>query len=356
MNLKLWMLTAIAAGVAADSSSGSGSTTDAPPNAILSAQRPGYCSKTADCAKFGTGYSCVSVKSEVVGVSTLKQCVKGNVCSGNVAGACPTFTSWTPAKYRQIKPVCAFVAVPNCNQAMNAQGQVVQVRALRESAAKPAGNVTCFQVTFPGADESDSPIKVNGIYQCVDETYFVSKNLGQSLTSKQLKQCTGNTTASGGISKSLGLCNSHGTCAPTNAFSNDYQCICSTGYSPNDQCFNATGNTCDAFGQCGLGRCDVETGRCLCPPGTTGNQCSLCDPLQNNNASVTMCNGQGSCGLEGTCMCNATYTGSNCEIPVKVNKSAGGNTAGSTTQSAGYATQMSIALVSAATIIAAAML
>ncbi|KDO31663.1 hypothetical protein SPRG_03582 [Saprolegnia parasitica CBS 223.65] len=351
MQLTAWMLT-LAAAVAAQSS-GSGSGTDAPINEVTLATQPGKCNTSKDCK---TGFQCVAVESDMTGVKMLRQCVKGVVCSGNVAGACPSFSNWKPENYRLVEPVCAFAPAPNCNSAINAQGQVVQVRrSLKETATAKPGNVTCYQMTYPSVDGSD-PVKVNGIYRCVDKKIYLSQSLGSTYTQKQITSCAGNASTSGGVSVNLGLCNGHGSCAPTNSFSAEYKCICSTGYSINDNCFNATGNTCDTYGQCGLGNCDIATGLCKCPVGSIGNQCSLCDPTMNNKTDVTMCNGKGSCGIDGQCVCNSGYAGANCATKVKVNSTGSSSGSKTAAPSAAVATHASIALLGAATIVAAAML
>ncbi|OQS03867.1 hypothetical protein THRCLA_03852 [Thraustotheca clavata] len=365
MNLKAWILSvAIASAAAASgSSSGSGSTTDAPLTQENLSSRPGLCNTSKDCAKYTKGsnvYSCIAVKSNIVNLTTLKQCVLGDGCSGGKAGSCPTFTSW-PQKFRQVQPVCAFVAVPNCNSAVNSQGQVVSVRSLREQAAKP-GNVTCFQAKFgSNSSSSDDSATVYGIYQCVDKKLYAEKNLGYlDNTPKQLQSCAGNVTVVNGQSVSNVLCNGHGTCVPQTDFSDIYKCLCSTGYSDKDNCGAATGNVCSAFGQCGNGNCNPDTGKCVCPYGSTGDQCSKCDPAQNNNASVTnMCNGNGKCGIDGTCQCSDGYLGTNCETQIKKNSTASSAT-GSTTSSKKSAAsglhEASIAIFSIATIFAAALI
>ncbi|RHY20078.1 hypothetical protein DYB35_012624 [Aphanomyces astaci] len=282
-------------------------TTDETTAPAVISSRPGICKGTgasADCAKYGQGYSCVAVESKVIGATLLSQCVRGNACGGNLNGRCPTFTNW-PASIRRVQPVCAFSEVPNCDNAMNADGT--------SSVAVNDKTVSCFGATFVSATNSSHTKKVNGIYKCVDQKLYREKNMGfLDLTEKQLRACAGNvTTNNNGVRVSLGLCNAHGTCAPKSSLSGEYGCICNAGYSANDNCFVAVGNVCDAFGQCGSnGACDPKSGKCVCKPGSTGNQCSKCDPTA---PAESVCTNRGSCDVGGTCQCNVGFEGLQCE-------------------------------------------
>jgi hypothetical protein len=263
--------------------------------------RPGLCKGKgdSDCAKY-PGYTCVSVESGIPSIGMLSQCVKStNPCGGGVAGPCPSFSSW-PKTYRRVQPVCAFQEVANCVNAVDANG-----KPLKPSKNSEAMTVDCYQTTFNNNT-------VLGIYKCVDRKIFEETNMG-GLAAKQIKACDGNRTTPQG---DLGLCNSHGTCAPTNAFSPEYKCICNAGYSINDKCLLAVDNVCDAFGQCGdKGSCDPKTGQCVCKKGAAGDQCSKCDPAASPE---DVCNGptQGSCGIDGTCQCKEGYEGIMCEKSV----------------------------------------
>ncbi|RHY06120.1 hypothetical protein DYB36_007751 [Aphanomyces astaci] len=276
--------------------------------------RPGICrgsGASADCTKYGTGYSCVSVESNIAGMSLLSQCVRGQACGGNVNGQCPTFTSW-PASTRVVQPICAFTEVPNCENALNADGTSVV-------AANSNKTVACFEANFASGTLTKT---VNGIYKCVDQKMYRDKAMGfLDLTETHLKSCAGNiTTDNNGVRVNLGLCNSHGTCAPKSPLSSEYGCICNAGYTPTDNCFVAVGNVCDGFGQCGSnGACSPTTGQCVCKPGARGNQCSLCDATA---PAESVCTNRGSCGIDGTCLCTLGYEGLQCETvskPVKSN-------------------------------------
>ncbi|OQR81750.1 hypothetical protein THRCLA_11448, partial [Thraustotheca clavata] len=238
------------------------------------------------------------------------QCVLGTTCGGNSAGQCPTFSSWS-SSYQKIQPVCAFVNVTNCVNFIKAGSE-----AKATSGSGSTSTVNCYQATFSANNISQV---VSGIYKCVDSGLYVSQNLGaiKNLTTTQMDVCAGNLTTSVGA-----LCNGHGTCAPTAAFSSKYQCICNEGYSATDNCNVATSNVCNAFGSCGAGNtCDTTSKQCSCTTGTTGPQCSLCDPTAS---SSVVCNGNGVCSSSGTCTCNSDYTGSLCSRTATTN-STGSN-------------------------------
>ncbi|EGZ25493.1 hypothetical protein PHYSODRAFT_540251 [Phytophthora sojae] len=254
---------------------------------------PGRCVTTKDCATYGSNYACVSVDTNVAGLEQLSMCIPGNqVCSGSIAGLCPTFTSW-PSKYRVIQPVCAFVEVENCDEQYN-------VTVLSSAGS----NGTCYQRNFTVNDEY---VVVNGIYQCLDKAKYVSTNGGhiQNITDTVVEQCGWNTTTQT-------LCSGQGTCSPLVDFAQDYECKCNAGYNSSDYCYAVASNECSSVSQCGTqGTCEFDegttSGECSCSEGATGDQCLLCDA----NAT-TVCNGQGTCGTDGVCTCNKGYNGTFC--------------------------------------------
>jgi hypothetical protein len=299
---------------------------------LVSAQQPGQCKTTPDCAQYGSGYTCVAVQSAIAGITLASQCVSGTTCGGNTPGQCPTFSSWS-SKFQKIQPVCAFTNVTNCVNPIK-DGSTA-------SSAAGSTNVNCYQATFTANNVSQI---VNGIYKCVDSGIYVSQNLGAitNLTTTQMDTCAGNTSTSGGA-----LCNGHGTCAPTIAFSSKYQCICNEGYSSSDNCNVATSNVCDSFGSCGSGNsCDTTSKQCSCSSGTKGPQCSLCD---STAPASNQCGGNGVCSTEGVCKCNSGYTGSLCG---KVATDTAGSTTGDTNKS-GAGTQTTLSLAAALVVVLA---
>ncbi|KAF0691889.1 Aste57867_16973 [Aphanomyces stellatus] len=278
---------------------------------VLSSTRPGSCRGTgasADCAAFGPDYSCISVESNIPGMTLLSQCVKGDACGGNVNGKCPTFTNW-PASTRVVQPICAFAVVTNCNAALNLDSS-----SASSTAAPNNKTVSCFQATFVSGNQTQ---KVLGIYKCVDQQMYSANNMGfLDLTPKHIQACAGNSTkSSNGATSSLGLCNAHGTCTPKAQFGSEYGCACNAGYASTDNCNIPVGNVCDAFGQCGSnGGGDPTTGQCVCKPGNQGNQCYQCDPAA---AASVVCSNRGACGVDLTCVCQSGYEGLNCETVSK---------------------------------------
>ncbi|RLN97378.1 hypothetical protein BBJ28_00018349 [Nothophytophthora sp. Chile5] len=314
---------------------------------------PGRCVTTADCTTYGSNYACVSVDASVAGLEKMSMCIPGDqVCSGRIAGLCPTFMSW-PAKYRVLQPVCAFVKVENCDEQYNvtvassagSNGTVDDASDITVSSVNTSGTVQCYSRNFTANGES---VVVDGIYQCIDEAKYVANNGGyiQNITDTVMEQCGWNAT-------SKTLCSGQGTCSPLVAFAQDYECKCNAGYNASDFCYAATSNACSSVSQCGTeGTCTLSSGNttssCACQAGATGNQCLLCDAT----ASV-VCNGHGTCGTNGACTCSSGYSGTFCgDAPTTSGSSSGSKSSSTTTPSSGSTVMMSISSV-AATLLAA---
>ncbi|CEG43720.1 uncharacterized protein PHALS_14014 [Plasmopara halstedii] len=144
---------------------------------------PGRCETTKDCLTYGSNYACISVDTSVAGLERLSMCIPGaQVCSGRIAGLCPTFTTW-PSKYRVIQPICAFVEVDNCDEMYNvtisshagSNGTVDDDTDVSISSANGTGTVQCYQRNFT---VNNDYVVVNGIYQCLDKAKFVNQNGG----------------------------------------------------------------------------------------------------------------------------------------------------------------------------------
>lgn len=268
---------------------------------------PGICTSVTDCKTYGSNYACVSVDSSVAGLENLSMCIPGDtVCSGQIAGACPTFSAW-PKAYRAVQPVCALVPVANCNKkfAVSAGSSAGTDGAdVGAATTSGSGTVECYVRNFTANGEFKV---VEGIYQCVDYAKYLSSGYGylQNLTDATTKACAYDAT-------SKSLCSSQGTCAPKSSFAQDYQCKCNKGYDGTANCSTVTSNQCSSLGQCGtLGTCTVAsgatTGSCSCKAGSTGNQCTKCDAT-----STSACSGHGTCGADGVCTCKTGYSGTFC--------------------------------------------
>ncbi|KAF1774379.1 EGF-like domain, extracellular [Phytophthora cactorum] len=251
---------------------------------------PGRCETTKDCKSYGSNYACVSVDTSVAGLEQLSMCIPGDqVCSGRIAGLCPTFTSW-PSNYRIIQPIW---------HSWSAGSTVDDDGDITVSDANGTGTVQCYQRNFTVNDEY---VVVNGIYQCLDEAKYVDNNGGyiKNITNTVVKQCGWNAT-------SQTLCSGHGTCSPLVDFAQDYECKCNAGY-------NAPTIATLSVSQCGTeGTCDfgkgTTTGECACDKGAKGNQCMQCDA---SASSDVVCNGHGTCGTNGVCTCSSGYNGTFC--------------------------------------------
>ncbi|KAG7389456.1 hypothetical protein PHYPSEUDO_010341 [Phytophthora pseudosyringae] len=276
---------------------------------------PGRCETTADCATYGTNYACISVDTSVAGLEKLSMCIPGaQVCSGRIAGLCPTFTTW-PSKYRVIQPICAFVEVAdNCDQQYNvtvsstagSNGTVDDESDITVSSSNGTGTVQCYQRNFTANGDS---VVVNGIYKCLDKAKYVANNGGyiKNITDTVVEQCGWNAT-------SQTLCSGQGTCSPLVDFAQDYECKCNAGYNSSDYCYAVASNDCSNVAQCGTqGTCNFNagstTGACACQAGATGNQCLLCD---SSASADVVCNGHGTCGTNGVCTCSSDYNGTFC--------------------------------------------
>ncbi|KAE9036948.1 hypothetical protein PR003_g6704 [Phytophthora rubi] len=307
---------------------------------------PGRCVTTKDCATYGSNYACVSVDTNVAGLEQLSMCIPGNqVCSGSIAGLCPTFTSW-PSKYRVIQPVCAFVEVKNCDEQYNvtvlssagSNGTVDDESDITVSAANGTGTVQCYQRNFTVNNEY---VVVNGIYQCLDKAKYVATNGGhiQNITDTVVEECGWNTTTQT-------LCSGQGTCSPLVDFAQDYECKCNAGYNSSDYCYAVASNECSSVAQCGTqGSCKFDegttSGECSCSDGATGDQCLLCDATASAD---TVCSGHGTCGAGGVCTCSTGYNGTFC------GDSTGEKTASKT--SAAATVKMGISAIVAALLLA----
>ncbi|ETM32150.1 hypothetical protein L914_20395 [Phytophthora nicotianae] len=311
---------------------------------------PGRCETTKDCSTYGSNYACVSVDTSVAGLEQLSMCIPGSqVCSGRIAGLCPTFTSW-PSKYRVIQPICAFVEVDNCDQQFNvtvtssagSNGTVDDDNdvTISSSSGNGTGTVQCYQRNFTVNDEY---VVVNGIYQCLDKAKYVANNGGyiKNITDTVVEQCGWNTT-------SQTLCSGHGTCSPLVDFAQDYECKCNAGYNSSDYCNAITSNECSSVSQCGTeGTCDFDegtsNGECMCSAGAKGNQCTQCDA---SASSDVVCSGHGTCGSDGVCTCSSDYNGTFCSDST-------GTTGSSTSPSAATSVKVEISTIIATLLMAA---
>lgn len=287
---------------------------------------PGRCTKNSDCTTYGSNMVCVAVDSNIAGLENLSMCVaSSSVCSGRIAGTCPSFSSW-PSKYRKVQPVCAFTAVTNCTKVYNVTvsndsestgGVDVQIAASSYSGSLAENQtVECWQRNFSVNGEYKV---VQGVYGCMDVAKYVTTNGGQltNLTQSIITTC-GAVNNSG----SYTLCNAEGTCAPQVSFAQDYACSCNSGYNASNYCSSITSNDCSNLGQCGsLGTCTLTSGStngtCTCKSGATGNQCSLCD-----QSVSTACNSHGSCSSSGVCTCSPGYNGTFCDTTVSGSSSS----------------------------------
>ncbi|KAJ0403367.1 hypothetical protein P43SY_007118 [Pythium insidiosum] len=308
---------------------------------------PGRCLTNKDCDAYGSGMACIAVDSATSGLEKLNMCIPtagSNICSGQIAGVCPTFSAW-PSKYRKVQTVCAFLTAPNCNKKIdvkidgsNGGDANLEPSAGDGSIANPNTTVECYVRNF--TDGGSSKV-VNGIYQCMDARKYVATNGGHiaSLTAKQLAACG----AKEGEKEPV-LCNGQGTCSPKTPFAQEYECKCNKGFDGDKLCSKVTSNECSNLGQCGaLGTCTLTTGKnsgsCTCKNGAKGDQCSLCD------GTKSACSGRGKCdAATGACTCDSGYSGTSC-----ADTTTSTNTGGSAAVSSVFAAVSSAALAVAAT-------
>uniref|UniRef100_K3WZA2 EGF-like domain-containing protein n=1 Tax=Globisporangium ultimum (strain ATCC 200006 / CBS 805.95 / DAOM BR144) TaxID=431595 RepID=K3WZA2_GLOUD len=256
---------------------------------------PGQCSPTNGCNNYGTGYKCIAVDTNTPGLENLNMCIPGDACSGDSAGACPTFSAW-PKAYRAVQPVCTFVPAANCKNSENSEtGQV-------------NGTVDCYTRSYT----INSEVKeYSGFFSCVDRAKYSSLN-PLNMTAQALTNLTTDLATSCVLSSTANtLCSGQGTCALTTAATPTFECKCNKGYDQAANCSTVISNECSSLGQCGTeGTCivgsDQTTGTCTCSEGTTGLQCTKCDSDSSN-----ACNAHGTCSA-GVCTCATGYSGTFC--------------------------------------------
>lgn len=257
--------------------------------------RPGICEETEDCT--AKGYDCIALQTTRADTDTVKQCLPKvddtDVCSGQYPGMCPTFSSWV-SPYNQISSLCTYKPAEDCSK--DPTGSSVE------------GELICVG----GAKDLDGN-SIDVIYGCVDfdvsalEVLFGDDDADDLAdTLDTAASAVSGCLNSGANSTSSLLCSGQGTCLPETTGSLNYACRCNVGYN-GTYCEGIESNKCQLPGQCATGVCNLTTNECECAEGTTGNQCSECDPT-----SSAACNSQGTCGLEGTCECDDGWEGLQC--------------------------------------------
>lgn len=300
-----------------------------------SSDRPGNCKDTTDCT---SGYACVALQTTRSSTVTVKQCLPSNttaICSGTSMGLCPTFSSWV-SPYNQISSVCTYIPADNC--------------ASSSATKSVKGTLTCITGAHDLTGES-----VDAIYGCVDfdptneKLLFGDKTdaakLAKTLdTAAELMNSCLDTSAN---STSGLLCSGQGTCLPVGVAQLNYTCECNTGYN-GTYCEGVESNKCQLPGQCATGVCNLTTQECECASGTTGDQCSECDPT-----SADACSGKGTCS-DSVCECDDGYEGLQCQKKVK--KVSNSTSSSSKAKSDGSATNVVTATSGAVSVGTASMM
>ncbi|DBA04698.1 TPA: hypothetical protein N0F65_012281 [Lagenidium giganteum] len=311
MKARQWLgAIAVAAVVVCTTTTSSVAAAAAKPSAK---DRPGNCKDDKDCEK---GYACVSLQTTRSGTETVKQCLPrdqdADVCAGQLAGMCPTFSSWK-SPYNAISSVCTYKPAKNCAGGSSTTSG---------SGSARKGELMCV----PGATDTDGGA-LNVIYGCIDfdtkngKLLFSAQEDGTKLAKKLdiantlLKSCLNNATNS---SSSL-LCSGQGTCVPTAVAKLEYKCRCNTGYT-GSFCDVVESNKCALPGQCETGMCNLAKKQCECEEGTTGPQCSQCDAT-----SEKACSSNGKC-VDKKCECSDGWQGAQCKVKASKTVSKGSDT------------------------------
>ncbi|TYZ68182.1 hypothetical protein PybrP1_006818 [[Pythium] brassicae (nom. inval.)] len=297
--------------------------------------RPGICKDTPECAK---GFECVALQTNRDATVAVKQCLpkenEADVCAGQLAGLCPTFSSWK-SPYNAISSVCTYKPAENC-----ANGTTTE---------SVKGELMCVA----GAKDASGK-KIDVIYGCVDFDPKAKKLLfGDSDAASKLSRTLQTADAlvescldTSANSTSGLLCAGQGTCLPTAVGQLSYKCKCNVGYA-GDYCGKVVSNKCALPGQCATGVCNLTTKECECAAGTTGPQCSECD-----TTSEKACNSKGKCSAK-ACVCDDGWEGLQCTKQVKKTVKAANSTS-DITASANTSLPLSAAAPAAASSVAAA--
>lgn len=264
-----------------------------------STDRPGICKDTTECSK---GYECVALQTTRDSTVAVKQCLpkenESDVCAGQLAGLCPTFSSWK-APYNAISSVCTYKPADNC--AKNSTGESVKGELMCVAGAKDTSGKE-MDVIYGCVDYDPKNKKL--LFGDSDSASKLSKTLK---TADALSESCLNTAAN---STSGLLCSGQGTCLTTSVGALKYKCKCNVGYD-GDYCEDVVSNKCALPGQCATGVCNLTTKVCECAAGTTGDQCSECDATSSD-----ACNGKGKCASK-KCTCDDGWEGLQCTKQVK---------------------------------------
>ncbi|CAI5733164.1 unnamed protein product [Hyaloperonospora brassicae] len=277
-------------------------------------ERPGICKETEDCAV--AGYECVALQTTRSGTDTVKQCLPKvqdtDVCSGQFPGLCPTFSSW-PSPYNEISSVCTYKPAEKCVSGKKASDDGV--------------------ICVSGAKDSKGK-SIDAIYGCVD---FDTSALEVLFGEDEATEFSDNLGTTAALVEN---------CLSTNATSNS-TLLCS-GQGTGDSCDVIDSNKCQLPGQCATGECNLETKECECAAGTTGDQCSECDPT-----SKEACNGKGTCAAS-MCECEEGWEGLHCTkesaVPKESKSSKDAKPSNSTATSSGTLSPRPMPLVAMAVV------
>lgn len=249
------------------------------------------CQTDKDCQERWADSVCIEMElfgNDVRKCAPHREAIKP-ACRGSSFGLCPAYQS--PSK-GQLNVECVFRKVSSLNLLLSSSEN---------------GSLSLCE---PGNVDSQCFLKLELEIQNVSKTYIGQFQCVDVNTCEQTslfpQTCPGRDSESNCLTGSVQeQCNRRGTCTPS-AFdqlaSNTKQCLCQTGFGGN-RCEKILGPECDV--SCGENG-DCVDGECECQEHWDSD--AQCETCSSDEACL-----HGTCGTDGTCVCEEGYIGKQCD-------------------------------------------
>ncbi|KAL7683064.1 putative EGF-like domain-containing protein [Plasmopara halstedii] len=279
-----------------------------------------YCDSDTYCEKNYPGTACITVNNygDVVSKCT-PNTSKRPACRGATPGLCPSFQS---ADIGYLNSHCVFVSEENLSLASSGSGSGRRLMGAASNASSATSNSSSASDTAASGGSTDVPLigsdddsnalhtvtidgeSVSGQFVCLDVSDCANKAADPSTCEPATCQSP----------TSKEVCTYHGTCTYKNKKKIDKRsCMCYAGFE-GDKCEKEISNACDV--DCGTGG-DCINGECVCKKGFDGEEYDgkqgkpnqRCTRCTNDLA----CQNGNTCNIEtGKCICGPGYTGDTC--------------------------------------------